>query len=349
MSVMRRASRDLARALFKLDDATITYHLLERIYADWANATDEALTSIAQQLEELKTKIQYMLNHPLRERFFKVADMQNTPYLLLGDIIDKNPSALEDLTEHSEKYEAAIREAYKARNTRLRGRIGRAALYSTLSIFVTKILFALLIEVPVDQFFNQQINYLPVLISVGVPPLLMVLLVTRVQTTTDQNLQKVIMEVMRLTYGSERKETQEISLPKKGSPTVRTTINLFYGLSFLLTFGLMVWILLQLHFEYLSIGIFTIFISLVAFAGTKIRQRARELMIEEQKGSPLYTILDIFSLPILQVGKWLSGQIARYNIIILLFNFLIEAPFQVFVEFLEQWRGFLREQKEIIH
>jgi len=30
-------------------------------------------------------------------------------------------------------------------------------------------------------------------------------------------------------------------------------------------------------------------------------------------------------------------------------NFLIEAPFQIFVEFLEQWRSFLREKKEEIH
>jgi hypothetical protein len=91
------------------------------------------------------------------------------------------------------------------------------------------------------------------------------------------------------------------------------------------------------------------FVSLVLFGGTKIRQRARELMIEPEKENFLRNLFDIFSLPMIQVGRWLSGQIVRYNILILMLNFLIEVPFQMFIEFLEQWRGFLREKKEEIH
>ena len=60
-------------------------------------------------------------------------------------------------------------------------------------------------------------------------------------------------------------------------------------------------------------------------------------------------LFDIFFLPIIQVGRWLSGKIARYNILVLTLNFVIEIPFQVFVEFIEQWRTFLREKKDEIH
>jgi hypothetical protein len=59
--------------------------------------------------------------------------------------------------------------------------------------------------------------------------------------------------------------------------------------------------------------------------------------------------IDLFSLPVIRVGRWLSAQWARYNIVVVLVNFLIDMPFQRFVEFLEQWRAFLREKKEEIH
>ena len=60
-------------------------------------------------------------------------------------------------------------------------------------------------------------------------------------------------------------------------------------------------------------------------------------------------LIDTFSLPFLRVGRWLSGQWMKYNVILVLIVALIDMPFQIFVEFLEQWRTFLREKKEEIH
>ena len=132
-------------------------------------------------------------------------------------------------------------------------------------------------------------------------------------------------------------------------PMLRKFISTIYLLSFLLSFGIISWVLWQINFSILSILIFLLFLSLVAFAGTKIRQRGRELLIGKEKQGFLYTIFDLFSLPIIHTGGWLSRQVARYNILVVIFNFLIEVPFQLFVEFLEQWRSFLREKREEVH
>lgn len=88
---------------------------------------------------------------------------------------------------------------------------------------------------------------------------------------------------------------------------------------------------------------------MISFAGVKIRQRAKELMVEKEKETFLQSIIDLFSLPIIQVGRWLSNQWAKYNAVAVLFNSLLDMPFQFFVEFLEQWRSFLKEKKEKIH
>ena len=91
------------------------------------------------------------------------------------------------------------------------------------------------------------------------------------------------------------------------------------------------------------------FFSLIAFAGAKIRERARELDVMEKRGGFLTFLTDTFSLPFLMVGRWLSRQWMRFNIVVVLITALIDMPFQLFTEFLEYWRTFLKEKKEEIH
>jgi hypothetical protein len=55
------------------------------------------------------------------------------------------------------------------------------------------------------------------------------------------------------------------------------------------------------------------------------------------------------SLPFIAVGKWLSGQWSKHNTFIVFLVALIDLPFQIFVELLEQWRYFVKEKKEEIH
>ena len=126
-------------------------------------------------------------------------------------------------------------------------------------------------------------------------------------------------------------------------------IGLIYLITFIISFGILFWILLQLNFSIVSQIIFVAFICLIGFAGAKIRQRAKELSVEKEKESGLIFLMDFFFLPFVLVGKWLSARLTKVNLIILLLTFVWETPFQVFVEFLENWSSFLKEKKEEIH
>jgi hypothetical protein len=110
----------------------------------------------------------------------------------------------------------------------------------------------------------------------------------------------------------------------------------------------MVWALNKINFPPFSHVIFVIFLSMIAFAGTKIREKSRELHMVEVKESFLVTIFDLFALPIIFFGKWLTLRWKKYNVVSVFFNALIDMPFSVIVEFLEQWRFFLKEKKEKI-
>ncbi|OHA64951.1 MAG: hypothetical protein A2672_02220 [Candidatus Wildermuthbacteria bacterium RIFCSPHIGHO2_01_FULL_49_22b] len=337
------------RALFKLDEATITYHLLEEKYQDWENPGEQTLQQLAPQLPQLKNELSAVLRHPLAERFYQTIERYDSPYLILGDIMSTHPAEFEQFSSDRAAVEAGTKESYKNRRGKLAGKMRRAAVYSTLSVFLSKVLIAFAVEIPVDKYLTGDFNQTALWLSIAVPPLLMLLLVLSIKTTTEDNFQRVVMEVMKITYGKRNGETLEISLPRRKRPMLEAFINAIYLLSFLVSFGAISWVLWQLQFSVLSIIVFLFFVSLVAFAGTKIRQRGRELLLGKESQGFLYTVFDLFSLPVIQTGRWLSRQVAKYNILVVIFNFLIEIPFQMFVEFLEQWRSFLQEKREEVH
>jgi hypothetical protein len=337
------------RALFKLDDSIISYHLMKKKFPQWRIAQDaglnkDALEKITQNIYSIWKETEKDLKHPLSERFYRVCERYDTSYLILGDILSSDPLRAKEKLENPELFEAEIKKCYQARLQQQKSKVSRAAIYSTLSIFVTKVLIGLMIELPIDKYLNE-FRIETIAMSIGIPSLLMLLIVSSVRPPSKQNLQKVILETMKITYVTNQKDSYLIksSFPKSGA------VIPFYIITFVAAFWV-IWLGLgKLHFSWISKIIFIIFLSLISFAGTKIKERAKELSVEEDKVGILGSIMDWFSLPFIQLGKWMSGQWTKYNVIIIFLLTLIDYPFQIFVEFLEQWRTFIKERKEEIH
>ena len=338
------------KALFKLDDATISLHLLEKFYPQWKGQSTEALSTIPAVMPFTRKRIEKLLHHPVGEKFYQLIERLDTPYLLLGDVMALDPNDFSRLAVASAEFEETLRKAYHARLKKLEGRMGRAAFFSTISVFLSKVLIALSLEIPFDKYVAHEFNPKATALSIAIPPLFLLFLVLTVRSSSEENLQKVLLETMKITYETDRIDRYEVAFPRrKKKGLVSFIVKAVYLATFFISFGAVAWALTKLQFGVPSIFIFLFFLSLVAFAGTKIRQRSRELMILEQKEGFLAGLLDFFTLPIVQTGKWFSGKLARYNVLILMLNVLIEAPFQVFVEFIEQLRNFWKEKKEEIH
>jgi len=337
------------RALFKLDSPTITYNLLRRWYPDWMNLPHPTLNEISLNIYQVWKKIEDALKHPLSEKFYAVCERYDTPYLILDDILSQNPAQAHENLKNPAILESKIKEVYGLRLKKVRQKMSRAAIYSTLSIFLTKVLIAFAIEVPFDKYITRQFSYFTSVLSIIAPPILMFFLVLSIRPPSKYNEDLVIMEVMKIVYGKEKKDVYEIKPSPRRGLILNFFMGIFYLASFVISYGLIVWGLQKLNFSVLSIGIFLIFVSMISFAGVKIRQRAKELVVEKEKETFLHSFIDLFSLPIIQVGRWLSNQWTKYNAIAVIFNSLLDMPFQMFVEFLEQWRSFLKEKKEKIH
>lgn len=341
----------IQKALFKLDAPIISYSLLKRKCSQWQDfsSNDAPLQEIAKNIYSMWKNFEKVLHYPLAEKFYKICERYDTTYLILGDVISEDPMDASEKLKSPEELESKIVTAYQKRLKTLRTRIGRAAIYATLSIFVTKILLALAVEVPFDRYITGQFSYYTLGLNILIPPLLMFFLVLTVRPPKKENLQQVIIEVIKIAYITERKDIYTIDVPKKRGWLMNTIITIFYLFGFFVSFGFIIWGLQKLNFGIISTIVFLIFISLISFAGVKLRERSRELEIMEKKESFLMLFIDFFSLPVIRVGKWLSSQWIKYNVVIIFINFLIDMPFQIFVEFLEQWRAFLKEKKEEIH
>ena len=59
--------------------------------------------------------------------------------------------------------------------------------------------------------------------------------------------------------------------------------------------------------------------------------------------------MDMLSVPIARVGSFLAAKWKEYNIVAILFTFLIETPMVVILDFIESWSKYLKERRADLH
>ncbi len=329
------------QALFDLDEQIITYHLLKHEYNNWRKLKGEELKKVAQEIPKTKERIDGYFNHPFLKKIYQICKVYNTPFLVLGDMLEE--SASKKLLESPEKVETRIKKHYQIRVKEMKGKLSRIAAYTTISIFLTNVFALLALEIPFAKYVMGNFSYLAIAIDVLVPTFLMALLVVTIKPPPKRNEKKVVLETMKVLYEG-KKESIKIKKAKKRK--FNFIISIIYSLFFILSVGGIVWLLQKIDFPPLSYFIFIIFLSLIAFAGVKIRERAKELHMIETKEGFVSFFIDLFAIPVIQLGRWLALRWERYNVVSIFFNAFVDMPFMLFVEFLDQWRSFLKEKKE---
>ena len=66
--------------------------------------------------------------------------------------------------------------------------------------------------------------------------------------------------------------------------------------------------------------------------------------VEEKEGLFL-RLLDKLSLPFLNLGFWLSKSLAKLNVLMIVMDFMIEAPLKSIIRVFEEWLNFIKEKK----
>ena len=122
-----------------------------------------------------------------------------------------------------------------------------------------------------------------------------------------------------------------------------------YAVLYIVVFGGIIYGLNKLDFNLLSGAIFLFFLTAVSFFAIRIRSTARELKIEDKNEGIGSFVINFFALPIVAVGRYMSTKFRKINLFAFIMDYIIEAPFKLFVSALEDWLGFMKEKKDEVY
>jgi hypothetical protein len=305
---------------------------------------------LAKKWPAIEREIDTIIKNPYRDKLALFARKQVPPFLILYEIIEQNKRSLrETLTSPQlllEKTTSICQEKYKTTSEKLR----TAGVRSIIYIFLTKMIFVLILEFPLTKALYGEIHYPPLIINSLFPPILMGLIISFIRVPSGKNTTRIYDRIVNILNSDPTFETTPFTISKKKKvrrPILVLGFTLLYAVAFGLTFASIYYILEQLHFNAVSKSIFMFFVTVVAFFGYRIRQSAKEYSLNERDGffSP---IIYFFFLPILSVGKFLSGELAKLNVLMVIFDFFIEAPFKIIFDIVEEWVRFVRSRKDDI-
>jgi len=333
------------RALAKADRMVSSYFLWRLYWPDWPKANQALIDEVAANLSLLRETINKHLSYPLQEKIFVILQKEVIIYNILAEIIWNNPAEAKELLARPELLEKEVKKISSQRHKAAKRKLGKAAFRSIIYIFVTKMLLALGLEIPLDFYILKQVNPLAIGINIVFPPLYMFFLALSIRMPLAKNTERIWQGLKGIVYLGEKRLVYKIRPPFQ-SFLRQVIFTAIYSLITAVIFLVIIWGLFKIGFSMVSTFIFILFLCLVSFFGMRIRRSSRELIIYRQKEPALTSIIDFFFLPIINVGRWLSYKFSKINIFVFFFDFIIEAPLKIFIQVLEEWFSFLREKKE---
>lgn len=338
------------RAFAQSDDALITYELMKMIQPSWFGLTaDKAASEFPLLLQNLRL-VKSSLHDPVGDALTRYVRHHTPPFLLLRDFLLEHGETATTLIEKKEEFEKSLTEIANKRYKEIGTKVRRAVIRSIIYIFLTKMLFAFALEAPFDVFITKRIEYFALGINAIFPPILLFLVAGFQSIPGAENTKRLIARIKKIIYEFDTIKTEtDIFTPKVTirRPMLTAVFSFLYLVTYILVFGFIAWGLTRLHFNIASQVIFVFFVTLVSFFAYRIRVSAKEYEMTDREGF-FGPIVDFFFLPVLRVGHWLSGEIAKINIFIFLFDFVLEAPLKVIFEVAEEWIRFIRTKKEEI-
>ncbi len=329
----------IQKSLLRADSDLLHHRLLQFLYPAWYSFPLEEVRNVASQLGTMRSTVVHYEHHPLLPFFLRLSNRYTIVFSILGDMVFGSKPI--------EEWEAEAEIAYQDRFKREKQRLFRLAFFSIISFFFSKVLVALLIEVPIDLYILKEFSLPIAVANVIFPPFLMFVIVLAIKMPSEHNLYLVLEEIKAILFDAHKKN-YTITVPKKKGILTRLLIQMVY----LSVFGVSLYFLSQLlfaaHFTITNIVIFVLFTSAVTATGVKIFNRSKEISLEKEKPRVGMFFLDIFTIPLVTIGRWVISGLKRFNILIVFLNFVVELPFQLLVEFLESFNSFIKSKKEEI-
>lgn len=335
------------RIFLKADDEWLAYMLLPVYVQDWFRPADwlEAPQSMAERLVVAERRIQACLAHPLALKFQRAVKPWAVALSILRDVLTEKQMDPRALLDHQEDLRRNVARVSERHHRVAKGRLRSGSFRAIIYLFFTKMLLALLLEIPLERLLYSKIAFPALAVNLLFPPLLMFFIGLFISVPHKDNTSRLQSAVESL-LSSEPLPPCEIRVSKKRSVVGGLLFGLMYAILFALVFGTVSFVLFVLRFTWISTTIFLFFLCMVSFFAFRLRRAAREMVIVESREGLRSAVLDMLSIPVLRVGRLLSRSISRLNVFLFFFDVLFEAPFKLLLASFEDWLTYLREKKE---
>lgn len=331
--------------MLKPDFSLVQHWVFKKVYADIFVSTPEEIKKIARSFDPYYNKVDRILNHPLRKNYISYVKRYIAPFVLLRSVLMSQRIDLEHLLEKPALLQDMIMNEYDRLVEIARQKVWRGTFRSLIFILLTKITLAFVVEVPFDHFFAGAVDYTSLIINVSLPPVLMLISGTFVKSPPMNNIKMVGNSVKNI-IENRQIDDKQVTLLRNKKPASYMFFNIFYTLFSVAILTGVIWLLLILNFNIVSIGLFFFFVSVVSFFSFRIRNIALELAMKRSKDDALTSVLELFFLPFIRIGRAISDRFNAFNPAILALDLLIEAPLKTIIKIVNSWLRFINAKKE---
>ena len=339
------------RNYLKYDRDMLGRVLLKYYEGDITKMDNRDIERIAHNMLKLRNVINSQLDHPLTSQINRISSRYTVFFTILKEVLSDGPEEVyNNIIKDPKSFPRHIKRVCERIYGSTRSKLWRAAIRSFVYILLTKSIFAILLEVPATKFLGEELNFFSLAINTSFPAILLVVVVAMTKKPNEENTAKIVDGINQIFF-EESKSDYKIKLkkPSRRRSAIKNLIfGIVYAITFFISFGLVIWFLDKIQFSWVSMIIFMFFLAFVSFFTIRIRKSTKELIVIEPKESVFSLFSDFFYVPVIAVGKWLSEKFSKVNVFVFVLDFIIEAPFKMFVEITEEWTKYVKERKDEI-
>ncbi len=333
------------KSLIKADEMTINYHLFKYYLPDWPQLTFQQVNNYFLKVRQIQSTIIKQFNSSLNEKLAHEFKRYAVVFWILEEIIETQPNNFRAIFENQQFLFTKVSRICQAKYKSIHAKVRTAIVRSVIYIFLTKMIFGLLLEFPYDYFILRDLRWLPLVINALFPPSLMAFIGLSIRTPREDNTRAIIATVKNIVY-SQTSQQHLIKIKKTNRGPGAIIRQFLYWLLFVISFGLIIYVLKLLHFSPASMIIFLMFLTLVSFFSMRILRTASEYTVVQRREGLLGALITLFFIPIVRVGRWISLHSSKINVFIFIMDFIIETPFKIFVRIFEDLIIFVKEKRD---
>ncbi len=300
------------------------------LYAIWIREKGITLVNLE---ESVHNELQWRIARRLKnETIF---------FTIIRDILTRYGTSSGDFFEKTEELDAYIKTFMEKKVHTETIKMRSAGLRAVVYLFLTKVILALLIELPYELYVLGTISIPPLATNILFHPILLFFLTRGVGAVSKKNTDAAISGVHDILY---KDKVREIKIRTISTPW-DTLFGGFYLIFIVAVFTVIATVLYTINFSWISIILFLFFITLVSYFAFRIRYNALRWKIVRKEGV-LREIGRSLIIPVVNTGQWLTRKFSSINVIVFVMDFIIETPFKFVLNISNQFITYLKEKNE---